>query len=257
MQQDAGRHVLEFAEIHALMVVIQLAEHNVGPYVQFFAVSPAQSVAAAPAAAPAVHLVLKTVPLAAAQSVSVVLETVRAPVLVAACRRGGHAIVGAALGAEATAQGYVLTTAQAPAERRARLLAVAYVLGAEVHAPIIVAETAPRLALMPARLLAVESAHLHALVGATLLVKRRAMFSALLRVAHGVRILVQARALVSMDMALYLNMLVKSDLICLLLSWVFPVQAITLWPVIICRKDTSETTTNHENIHLAQYYGNF
>jgi hypothetical protein len=37
-----------------------------------------------------------------------------------------------------------------------------------------------------------------------------------------------------------------------MLSWVFPVQAITLWPLIICRLDTDEIMLNHEKIHLEQ-----
>lgn len=49
-----------------------------------------------------------------------------------------------------------------------------------------------------------------------------------------------------------MSLIIKSDLICRLLSWVFPIQAITLWPFIICRKNTTKRTLDHERIHLAQ-----
>lgn len=43
-----------------------------------------------------------------------------------------------------------------------------------------------------------------------------------------------------------------SPFLCKLFSVVVSVEAITLWPFIICRTAPSPVTVNHERIHLAQ-----
>jgi hypothetical protein len=47
--------------------------------------------------------------------------------------------------------------------------------------------------------------------------------------------------------------IIVSDRICDFFSWFFRVGGITLWPFIIVRKETSEKTIRHEQIHIAQY----